>query len=61
MPGGMFQWIVNGAPGAGVVYQYHQADRSTAEYIKGVKTLVQFGEFWWFEGSYLVEKLRDLG
>lgn len=58
MPGSMFKRIINGAPGAGIVHQYHEADRSAAEYIEGVETLVQFGKFWWFEGSYLVEKLR---
>ena len=51
MPGGMFQWVINGAPGAGVIYQYHEADSGAAEYVEGVETLVQVGMFWCFEGS----------
>ena len=41
MPGGMFKRIVYMSPGAGIVYQYHQAYRSATENIKGIKALVQ--------------------
>jgi hypothetical protein len=34
------------SPGAGVIYQYHQAHSCTTKYIKRIKTLVQSNQFW---------------
>ena len=40
MPGRMFKWWIDMCPGAGIVYQYHQANCSTAKYIKGIEALI---------------------
>ena len=42
MPGGMFQRRIHMRPGARVIHQDHQTDRGPAEYVKGIKALVQF-------------------
>jgi UDP-2-acetamido-3-amino-2,3-dideoxy-glucuronate N-acetyltransferase len=40
MPGRMFEWWIDMAPGAGIIYQYHQTYSRTAKYIKGIESLV---------------------
>ena len=45
MPGGVFQRRIHIRPRAGVIHQDHQTDRGPAEYIEGIKALVQDKRF----------------